>query len=173
MRCAGAGERTSKRPGISQLYFAHFAITDSATNEHVAFEKYSRSAVGLAGAQTQPFQVFIEDWSVRTTMGTGSAEAVQIRAQQDGYPIALDLNMSKPIVLHGDRGLSQKSPEAGNASYYYSMTRMATQGKRTTPQGAYDVSGESWLDREWSTSASTKTLPGGTGLCCNSTRTAR
>ncbi len=138
---------------FTQLYFAHFAITDSTANEHVAFEKYSRSAAGLAGAQAQPFQVFIEDWSVRTIMGTGSAEAVQIRAQQDGYAIELDLSMSKPIVFQGDRGLSQKSPEAGNASYYYSMTRMATHGKVTTPQGSFDASGESWLDREWSTSA--------------------
>ncbi len=119
----------------------------------MAFEKYSRSAAGLAGAESQPFQVFIEDWSVQTTMGNRQRRSVQIRAQQDGYSIALNLNMSKPIVLHGDQGLSKKSTAPGNASYYYSMTRMATQGKVSTPQGAFDVSGESWLDREWSTSA--------------------
>lgn len=137
---------------FTQLYFAHFAVTDTGANEHVSFEKYSRSAAGLAGAQAEPFQVFIEDWSVETISGEG-AEAVRIRAQQDGYAIDLNLRMSKPIVLQGDRGLSQKSNEPGNASYYYSMTRMATEGKVTTPQGVFDVSGESWLDREWSTSA--------------------
>jgi predicted secreted hydrolase len=144
---------------FSQLYFAHFAITDSGANEHVAFERYSRNAAGLAGAQAEPFRAFIEDWTVETTDGTG-AEAVRIRAQQDGYAIDLDLTMSKPIVLHGDRGLSAKSREPGNASYYYSMTRMATQGKVTTPQGAVEVTGNSWLDREWSTSVLSENTEG-------------
>ncbi len=145
---------------FTQLYFAHFAITDSAANEHVSFEKYSRSAAGLAGAQADPFQVFVEDWSVRTTMGTGSAEAVQIRARKDSYAIELDLISSKPMVLHGDQGLSAKSKDPGNASYYYSMTRMATQGRITTPQGTFAVRGNSWLDREWSTSVLTDNTVG-------------
>jgi predicted secreted hydrolase len=145
---------------FTQLYFAHLAITDSAANEHVSFEKYSRSAAGLAGAQADPFRVFIEDWVVRTSMGTGSAEAVQIRAQQNGYAIDLNLTSSKPIVFHGDRGLSAKSKDPGNASYYYSMTRMATQGQVTTPQDTFRVTGSSWLDREWSTSVLTDNTAG-------------
>ena len=32
------------------------------------------------------------------------------------------------MVLQGDRGLSQKGAEPGNASYYYSLTRMPTRG---------------------------------------------
>lgn len=137
---------------FTQVYFAHFAITDGSANAHVAFEKWSRGAGGLAGAQAQPFNVFVEDWSAITTMGTGSAEAVQLNARDGSYSLTLDLTSSKPIVLHGDRGLSQKSNERGNASYYYSMTRMATQGEITTPQGTFKVTGNSWLDREWSTS---------------------
>lgn len=138
---------------FTQLYFAHFAVTDTGADEHVSFEKYSRSAAGLAGAQSPPFKVFIEDWSVETTQDDGGAEAVRIRAQQDGYAIDLNLSMSKPIVLQGNLGLSQKSNVPGNASYYYSMTRMATRGKVATPRGDFDLQGESWLDREWSTSA--------------------
>jgi len=145
---------------FSQLYFAHFAITDSGANEHVAFEKWSRSAGGLAGAQSQPFNVHVEDWSAVTTMGTGSAEAVQLTAQSGGYSLTLDLASTKPIVLHGERGLSQKSNERGNASYYYSMTRMSTKGAITTPQGTFNVSGNSWLDREWSTSLLGETTEG-------------
>jgi len=145
-----AGRSTSF--AFTQLYFGHFAVTDTSANQHVSFEKFSRSADGLAGAQAQPFNVFLEDWSARAP-GTLSADNVQLKAERDGYAIALDLNNTKPIVLEGDHGLSQKSPVRGNASYYYSMTRMATKGKVTTPQGTFDVTGESWLDREWSTSA--------------------
>jgi predicted secreted hydrolase len=40
------------------------------------------------------------------------------------------------------------------------MTRMATQGKVSTPQGVFDVTGNSWLDREWSTSALAEDVEG-------------
>lgn len=137
---------------FSQVYFAHFAITDSGANEHVTFEKWSRGAGGLAGAQASPFTVNVEDWSAVSILPSGDAASVQLKAQDGGYSLTLDLTNSKPIVLHGDRGLSQKSNERGNASYYYSMTRVPTTGTVTTPQGTFQVSGNSWLDREWSTS---------------------
>jgi len=144
----------------SQVYFAHFAITDSNANEHVAFEKYARGAAGLAGAEAMPFQVFVENWSIVTTMGIGSAEGVQIKARQGDYAIELNLNIAKPMVLQGNRGLSAKSSEPGNASYYYSFTRMDTRGTVTTPRGTSMVNGSSWMDREWSTSALGKTAVG-------------
>ncbi len=134
-----------------QVYFAHFALTDSARGEHVAFERYSRNAADLAGAQGAPFAVFVENWSA---VGVeGDAEHVRLRAAQDGFEIDLVLRNTKPIVLHGERGLSQKSQRPGNASYYYSMTRMETRGVIRTPRGEFTVSGNSWLDREWFTSA--------------------
>lgn len=141
---------------FNQIYFAHFALTDSAGNDHVAFEKYSRSAAGLAGAETSPFQVFIEDWSISGPR----AETVRIKAAQDDYAIDLELVASKPIVLQGDRGLSRKSNEPGNASYYYSITRMQTHGKVRSKSGEFDVQGNSWMDREWSTSALNKEAVG-------------
>ncbi len=56
------------------------------------------------------------------------------------------------MALQGDRGLSPKGDEPGNASYYYSVTNYTTTGTLTTPRGTFEVSGKSWLDREWSTS---------------------
>ncbi len=150
-RAALAGRESSF--AFDQVYFAHFAITDSAANEHVSFERYSRGAAGLAGAQAAPFRVFVEDWSATSARDDGDATYVRLVAAQDGYAIALTLTNTKPFVFHGDRGLSQKSPNPGNASYYYSMTRLATAGTITTPRGTAEVQGNSWLDREWSTSA--------------------
>jgi predicted secreted hydrolase len=60
---------------------------------------------------------------------------------------------TKPLVLQGDRGLSQKGPEPGNASHYYSLTRLVSRGTVTLDGESVPVSGESWIDREWSTSA--------------------
>jgi len=138
---------------FNQVYFAHFALTDSAAGEHVSFERYSRGAAGLAGAQASPYRVFVEDWSVASLAADGDVTRVRLVAAQDGYAIDLTLTNVKPLVLHGDRGLSQKSPNPGNASYYYSMTRLATEGQIVTPRGRFAARGHSWLDREWSTSA--------------------
>ncbi|NIS74787.1 MAG: carotenoid 1,2-hydratase, partial [Deltaproteobacteria bacterium] len=65
----------------------------------------------------------------------------------------LKLKPLKPVVLHGEEGLSQKSKEPGNASYYYSQTRLETSGSVSVEGREYEVEGLSWLDREWSTSA--------------------
>ncbi|MCP5133621.1 MAG: hypothetical protein H6976_08445 [Gammaproteobacteria bacterium] len=49
--------------------------------------------------------------------------------------------------------MSQKSADLGNASYYYSYTRLPTAGVMVLNGQAFQVAGASWLDREWSTSA--------------------
>jgi predicted secreted hydrolase len=69
--------------------------------------------------------------------------------------MAIDLTLAagKPPVLQGERGLSQKGPEPGNASYYYSLTRMPARGAVVVDGDSIAVSGLAWLDREWSTSA--------------------
>jgi predicted secreted hydrolase len=55
--------------------------------------------------------------------------------------------------LHGDAGLSQKGPEAGNASYYYSLVGLETTGSLTARGRTVTVSGLSWMDHEFGTSA--------------------
>src|SRR5688500_20279899 len=78
---------------------------------------------------------------------------MRLTAREEGVSLELELEAGKPPVLQGDRGLSQKGPEKGNASYYYSLTRMPTRGQVTVEGRAYEVTGQSWMDREWSTSA--------------------
>ncbi len=62
------------------------------------------------------------------------------------------MSLVKPIVLQGEDGFSVKGPGAGNASYYYSMTRLQTNGTVTVNGETFPVDGLSWMDREWSTS---------------------
>ncbi len=133
----------------NQVYIAHFAVTDADDNAFYTTEKSARGALGLAGAQADPFRVWIDDWEIR-----GLAENVwRIMAGDDDFAVDLELTALKPPVLNGDAGLSQKSDEPGNASYYYSMSRWQTDGEIRIGDDRYVVSGTSWLDREWSTSA--------------------
>lgn len=135
----------------NQVYFAHFAITDVAANAHTAAERFSRGAAGLAGATGQPFAVWLEDWRADALSPDGAA--VHLVARQGDLALDLNLRAAKPITAHGDRGLSPKSDVAGNASYYLSYTRMDTTGQFTVGDTQFSVTGESWFDHEWSTSA--------------------
>ena len=107
-----------------QVYMAHFALTDVAAQKHHAFERFSRGAAGLAGALTSPFQVWLEDWAVEAL----APGRYHLSAKAEGIGVDLQLQDQKGPILQGDEGYSQKGPEPGNASYYYSLTRMATKG---------------------------------------------
>jgi predicted secreted hydrolase len=131
-----------------QLYVAHFAVTDVAGRRFHAFSRSSRAALGLAGAEATPFRVWVDDWSA-----AGDGSSVRLRASEGDVAIDLGVAPAKPIVLEGDRGLSRKGPEPGNASIYYSFTRMPARGVVRVGADTLDVSGEAWMDREWSTSA--------------------
>ena len=133
----------------NQVYIAHLAVTDAENDEFYVAQRYSRGAVGLAGAQSDPLRVWIDDWEIaRTESGSW-----RLLAADDAIGIDLEVTAMKPPVLNGIDGLSQKSADPGNASYYYSMTRMQTEGRVQIGNLDYQVSGLSWLDREWSTSA--------------------
>lgn len=135
----------------NQIYFAHFALTDVAGRTHRGVERFSRGAADLAGASGEPFQVWLEDWRAEALLPDGSA--VRLRAQDGEMRLDLTVRAVKPIVAHGERGLSAKSDQPGNASYYLSFTRLATEGHVTVRGETFAVTGESWFDHEWSTSA--------------------
>jgi predicted secreted hydrolase len=135
----------------ANIYMAHFALTDVANQKFYAFERFSRGAAGLAGAQGQPFRVWLEDWDATGAGADGFP--MRLQAMQDDIAIDVTLDGGKPVVLQGDQGLSPKSDEPGNASYYYSLTRMPTRGTIRIGTATSAVSGLSWMDREWSTSS--------------------
>ncbi len=137
--------------GSHQVYMAHFALSDIAGRRFYDFERFSRAALGLAGAQAEPFRVWLEDWSAAGE--GGEPFSVALRAVEADVTIDLRLQSAKPVVLQGDRGLSRKSAKPGNASYYYSLTRLLTEGQVRVGDETFAVKGLSWLDREWSTSS--------------------
>ena len=134
-----------------QVWMAHTALTDvdGATHEHAS--RLSRGALNLAGQTSNPFRLWLEDWSIQGA--DDGAFPWQLRLATEDFALDLTLKPERAPLLQGAEGLSQKSADAGNASYYYSITRLATQGTLVHAGKAVSVSGLSWLDREWSTSA--------------------
>jgi predicted secreted hydrolase len=133
------------------VWMAHLALTDVESGRFHAFDRFERGALDLAGVRPEPLAVWTGPWRAAST--GGETFPLRLQAAQDDVSIDLLLEPAKDLVLQGDRGLSQKGAEPGNASYYYSFTRLATRGTVRTGEDELDVQGSSWLDREWSTSA--------------------
>jgi predicted secreted hydrolase len=133
----------------NQLYMAHFSLTDVTKGGFHYFERFSRAAAGLAGVQSPPFHVWLENWSVEQV----GEQSFHLRAAQDNISIELILTDLKVPILHGENGYSRKGPEPGNASYYYSLTRLESEGSIVIEDHKFFVSGFSWMDHEFSTSA--------------------
>lgn len=136
----------------NQIYFAHFTVSNIADGAFHHDVRYARGAAGLSGAVSEPrYRVWLEDWSVRAE--NDAATATRIQAASDDFAIDLALQQVKAPALQGDGGLSPKSSEIGNASYYYSLSRLETRGQIRLGEQSYAVSGQSWMDHEFSTSA--------------------
>ena len=142
------------------LYMAHFALTDIAGGRFYAADRFNRGALGLAGAQALPWRVWLDDWSIEQAGEKSFPLRLQAHhrtgpGDDSGGEVGIDLLVepTKPLVLQGDRGLSRKGSSPGNASYYYSFTRLGTTGSIRVGDDTYQVDGHSWLDHEWSTSA--------------------
>ena len=138
----------------NQVYMAHLALTDAPRQAHASFDRYSRGAAGLAGAGSEPrYHVWLEDWTA-TAVEPGVVRLQAATTGKDG-PVALDLTLreTRPPLLHGNAGLHQKGPEPGNASYYYSLTHLDTSGVITVGGASIAVTGLSWMDHEFGTSA--------------------
>ena len=133
-----------------EVWMAHLAVSDAEAQRHSETERFARGAAGLAGAARDPLRVWLEDWQI---LAPQDAARWEIRAAGDDIALALVLHPLRDPVLQGEQGLSRKSAEPGNASYYYSIPRLATEGTLRLGATEHRVAGLSWLDREWSTSA--------------------
>lgn len=136
----------------NDVYMAHLALTDVAGDQFFHDERFSRGGAGLAGATADPaYRVWLDDWQVIAQ--DAEAAGTRITAEAGDYALDLTLMQTEPPALQGDHGLSAKSDEPGNASYYYSLTRLPTAGTVTINGQPYAVEGLSWKDHEFGSSA--------------------
>jgi predicted secreted hydrolase len=143
--------RSALRPGPEthgwnspNLWMGHAALTDPGG--HQVGETLARGGIGQAGVETGPFRAWINDWSLQ---GDDNIQRLQMRASGQGFRYDLTLASDKPLVLHGDRGYSEKSGK-GQASYYYSQPFYQVSGEVEREGQRIAVTGQAWLDREWS-----------------------
>ncbi|HJQ71377.1 MAG TPA: lipocalin-like domain-containing protein [Blastocatellia bacterium] len=134
------------RWAVRDLYMAHFAISDIDRESFHWSERLSRAGINWAGADATAYRVWNGDWEARLDGQTHS-----LAARDEGFALELKLQPSKPEVIHGQNGVSQKGPSEGNATHYYSLTRLPSEGVVVIDGERFDVTGESWMDHEFGT----------------------
>jgi len=134
---------------VRDLFMAHLAVTDLDRGRHLVDERLNRAGVGWAGARDDRLEVWNEDW--RLTVD-GRDHVLEVESDDGRFGVQLRLAEDRAPVLHGRQGFSQKGSTNGNASHYYSLTRMPTSGMLRMDGNAMNVRGASWMDHEFGTS---------------------
>lgn len=137
--------KPSEAPGWQspQIWMGHAAVTTPDT--HYFAERLSRGGIGQAGVTAQPFEAWIDEWR----MGGPDFNTLSLTANGGNFGYDLSLKAAGPLVFHGDTGFSVKSAD-GQASHYYSQPFYKVEGVLHLPDGDIAVTGNGWLDREWS-----------------------
>jgi len=140
---------------VRDLYMTHLAVSDAKGQRYRYAEKLSRGGPGLAGAAADRYHVWNDDWTAELAgnrePGPGNRQH-KLKALSKDAGIDLVLDEGKPVVIHGINGINQKGAQPGNASHYYSLTRMPTKGTIAIDGERFEVAGETWMDHEFSTS---------------------
>jgi predicted secreted hydrolase len=140
--------RIASRWAVRDLFIAHLAVSDLQAGQFHFTDRLNRAGVGQAGAEVERYRVWNETWEV-TLDQEGNH---RLRAAERGIGVDLVLEPGKPPVVHGRDGISQKGSQPGNATHYYSLTRMPTRGAVTVGGERFEVRGTSWMDHEFGTS---------------------
>jgi predicted secreted hydrolase len=132
-----------------QVWMGHAAVTTD-TRQYVA-ERLARGGTGQAGVTAAPFDAWIDDWRMTAADLSASEQidALSVAAAGTDFSYNLNLRATGPLVLQGDHGFSVKSA-AGQASYYYSQPFYQVSGAIRFADTDVKVTGQAWLDREWS-----------------------
>jgi predicted secreted hydrolase len=132
-----------------QIWMGHVAMTRADTHRYS--ETFARGGVGQAGAVAKPFHAWIDSWDMHGVdpMRDAAIAPLELTASAPDFSYALRLDADRPLVLQGHAGYSAKS-DRGQASYYFSQPYFKVTGSMTIDGSAVDVTGQAWMDREWS-----------------------
>jgi len=130
----------------AQILFAHAALSDPAIGHLLHGERAARAGFGIAEAKTGDTDIVLRDW----TMKREADDRFTTMVSTPDFAFDLAFAPTQGVFLQGDQGVSQKGAKPEEASYYYSLPHLAVSGTLTQGSKPLAVTGEAWLDREWS-----------------------
>jgi predicted secreted hydrolase len=138
------------------LYFAHFAVSDQAVQEHVFFERVNFPLTWTAGAHEDQYKLWHGDWqawgdwwkedSSQTCQGEGEHH---LQAGGGRYALRLDLEPTMPPVPHGPGGKCVIDMGQAGKSNYYSYPEMKGEGLLYVDGEPEAVEATVWMDHQW------------------------
>jgi predicted secreted hydrolase len=128
-----------------ELLIAHCALSDPQRGRLWQDQRIRRAGFGLAQAQSGDTGVWIDDWRLERQGGPYRARLAALN-----FALDLELEPTQPPLLQGVAGYSQKAAAPGCASYYYSVPHLRVRGQIARDGRREAVTGEAWLDHEWS-----------------------
>jgi predicted secreted hydrolase len=131
---------------MQDLYLAHLALSDLDDGKFFHAERTNRSGPGVAGVSESSARIWNGNWQIQWDASGQKLEAIDER-----FELHLTLDSTKPPVIHGENGVSQKADGAGHASHYISLTRLETSGAIDLGGKKFEVRGSSWMDHEFFT----------------------
>ncbi len=153
----GTAAASASRFAPTQLLFAHAALTDLEQRKLRHDQRIARSGFGIAAAETTDTAIVLRDWRMArvpepkvTATSPRSRYTAQVASETAGFGLDLRFDATQAVLLQGSDGLSQKGPNAGDTSRYYSEPQLAVQGTLRLKGEPIAVVGRAWLDHEWS-----------------------
>ncbi len=130
------------------IYFAHFALTDASGKKfRYAHRKSSNGWFDYpASASENHFHLRLGDWSLRESHGTHI-----LRATANDIVFEANLKPSKNVILNGKGKDGVSFKDEGEASRYFSYTRMEMEGDLILNGETAHFNGSAWMDREFGT----------------------
>ena len=129
-----------------QILFAHAGLSDPRLGKLLHDGRMARQGLGLAQAKVGDADIVIDDWR----LARGPDNRFQARAKAADFTLDLAFVPTQPVLLQGDRGFSRKGPLPSQASHYYNLPHLKVSGSVSQGGKRVKVTGEAWLDHEWS-----------------------
>ncbi|MEZ5353670.1 MAG: lipocalin-like domain-containing protein [Bryobacteraceae bacterium] len=146
-QATGEDPRQPRSPwDANELWLAHLTLSDIESQRFLHEERINRAGPGLAGADPVTSRVWNGNWSA-----VFAKTPEKIEASTGDFMLNLNFETTKPPVVHGIDGVSQKAEGAGRASHYVSFTRLQARGSLQYQGRQFDLSGSAWMDHEFFT----------------------
>lgn len=145
----GVDNRDVKPTGtwdVRDVHLAHLALSDLDRGTFLHAERTNRAGPAIAGASESERRIWNGNWQIKWRGDEQSLQAIDER-----FSLHFTLRSSKPPVIHGQNGVSQKAEGQGRASHYISLTRLDTGGEIDVDGQNIQVTGTAWMDHEFFT----------------------
>lgn len=134
-----------------QFFMAHMALSDIDGEKFYHEEKMNRDGWD-AYSKSNYLHCRNGNWSLIQDLDVNTFSA-ELKSTI-GTEILFDFNLScqKPPVIFGENGVSLKGAHPSARSLYITFPKLVTRGNLTIGEHKLEISGESWMDHEISSS---------------------